>query len=101
MCFFMMSAVFQDAPDWSAVFVDAPVFPHLQQTGPQFFLMRSRFSRFPPGVCFFMMLCGKPLWRKCTHSDRVYAFLAQGGPGQFQQNWKKLVGRTQNQKNSS
>ena len=38
-----------------------------------------------------MMLCGKPLWRKCTHSDRVYAFLAQGGPSQFELNWKKLV----------
>ncbi|CAD7933960.1 unnamed protein product [Amoebophrya sp. A25] len=43
------------------------------------------------GVCFFMMLTGKPLWKRCTLSDKVTAFLADGGSNGFDANWSRLV----------
>ncbi|CAD7969315.1 unnamed protein product [Amoebophrya sp. A120] len=43
------------------------------------------------GVVFFMMLTGKPLWRRCTMSDKVTAFLAEGGAARFDSNWQRLV----------
>lgn len=43
------------------------------------------------GVCLFMALAGKPLWRRCVASDPICAFLAAGGSGEFTQNWMKLM----------
>eukprot|EP00392_Amoebophrya_sp_AT5.2_P018518 g19076.t1 len=43
------------------------------------------------GVVFFMMLTGKPLWKRCTLSDKVTAYLADGGATRFHANWERLV----------